>query len=366
MSKLNVTHEYGTLKECMLADFYTADFWDEWIPSQHDKTVDEIKDIFKRISDEIAEDFESISSTMQEHGIVVHRPDTATIQEELSTGAMTGQDDNANSTTIMDLIANVDAPMNPGFDIWVMNNTLYTAEEKDVEYGTLFADLEMNGYRVERDANQTSLKKFPFQSVIRNGNEVWADIEELNDAQLATLRGLLPEDCELLMEPDCGNNFVKWLNPNLIHYSGHDHDLGPNMIHGIDKIYSHGMTIPTWLRETKNINDMTQFTEGAITEMLALNGNKWWVDRYMETGDTTILSEVKAFTQYWADFTEGVTPFDQDGVSLNNETFMTFGTDADQVEVFKAHGIDVVSVPFRHRFLWGHNFTGYVADLVRE
>ena len=110
---------------------------------------------------------------------------------------------------------------------------------------------------------------------------------------------------------------------------------------------------------------MDSFVNNAIAEMLKLNSNKWWVDRYIETGNNTILKEVKAFCQYWVDFTEGVTPFEQDGIALNHQTYMTMGSDPDQVRAFKDKGVDLISVPFRHRYLWGHSLRGYVADLKR-
>ena len=364
MSRLNVTHEHGELKECVLADFYTPDFWDEWIHVD-DPTVNNIRDTFKKISEEIKEDFDQMQATLEQHGVTVHRPDTASIEDELISGDMTGQDDNANSSTIMDLIANVDAPMNPGFDVWSYNNTLYTAEEKDIEYATVFAELEQNGATVERDPNNNSLKKFPFQSLQRVGNEIWVDTEEVNDVQVETLRGMLPADIELVLEEDVGQNFVKWIKPNLIHYSGHTEDPGPNKALEIPKIYSHGMTVATWLRDTKNINDMSDFVDRAIGEMLAMNENKWWLDRFIETNDEAIIKEVHAFLEYWATFTMGVTPFCQDGITINSETFMTMGHDPDQASALKEHGVDLVSVPFRHRFLWGHSLRGYIADLNR-
>lgn len=363
MSKISVTHEHGELKECVLADYYTPDFWDEWLHLQ-EPGVDSIRDTFKKISEEILEDFETISNTLGEHGITVHRPDTQTIQDELIDGEMTGQDDNANSTTIMDLMANVDAPMNPGFDLWVYGNNLYTCEEKDIEYGTLFSSLDEEGVQVHRDPHSTSLKKFPFQSVQRLGDSVWADTEELSEAQIETLQGIIG-DAELILEPDNGHNFVKWINPWLLHYSGHPEDKGPNACTDIARIYSHGQTSRVWLRETKNITDMGDFVDSAIAEMLKMNENKWWLDRYIETGDDKILGEVDAFLKYWANFTDGVSPFEQDGVALNHSTYMTIGSDPDQVAQLKEHNVDVVSVPFRHKFLWGHSLRGYIADLVR-
>ena len=99
--------------------------------------------------------------------------------------------------------------------------------------------------------------------------------------------------------------------------------------------------------------------------MLRLNSNKWWLDRFIETGDENILKEVQAFCQYWANFTMGVTPFEQDGVSLNRETYMTMGTDKDQADALKAFNVDLISVPFRHKYLWGHSLRGYIADLTR-
>ncbi len=359
-----ISHEYGELKECVLADFYTADFWDEWMHLNEDG-VTEVRDVFKKISDEALEDLEKIADTLKTHGITVHRPDTANVQKELISGEMTGQDDNANSSTMFDLIANVDAPMTPGFDIWLYKNKLYTCEEKDIEYGSIFEKLEKDGVIVERDPNNTSLKKFPFQSVQRIGDCVWADTEELSETQIETLRGIVG-DVELVLEPDNGHNFIKWINPDLIHYSGHAGDPGPVACKDIERVFSSGQTISTWLRETKNVHNMREFTENAIAEMLKLNSNKWWMDRYIETKDDDILKEVRAFCAYWGNFTDGVTPFDQNGVTLNHETYMTLGHDPIQAEQLKKHKVDLVSVPFRHKFLWGHSLRGYIADLARQ
>jgi|TARA_B100000073_G_scaffold150773_1_gene124332 hypothetical protein len=359
---MTVEYEHGELKECVLADFYTPEFWDEWLSVDD---VDDIRDIFKRISTEILEDLASIERTLQEHGITVHKPDTANIEKELLYGEMTGQDDNVNSSTMFDLLANVDAPMTPGYDLWLFNNKLYTCEEKDIEYTSIFNRLEAEGITVERDPNNTSLKKFPFQSVQRLGNTVWADSAELSEEQIALLQTMLPTDTQLIVEDDNGHNFIKWINPQLIHYSGHNEDKGPDACSGITKVYGHGMSSGRWLNETKNITSMDSFVNNAIAEMLKLNSNKWWVDRYIETGNNTILKEVKAFCQYWVDFTEGVTPFEQDGIALNHQTYMTMGSDPDQVRAFKDKGVDLISVPFRHRYLWGHSLRGYVADLKR-
>ena len=160
---VSVHNEYGELKECVLADFYTHDFWNEWF--RNNKGVESIIDKFKRISDEVLEDLAVIESTLVEHGVKVYKPDTADMQYELVHGGMSGQDDNVNSTTIMDLLSNVDAPVTPGYDLWVCKDKLYTSVEKNVEYKTLFSSLESKGTVVERDPNNTSLKKFPFQSV---------------------------------------------------------------------------------------------------------------------------------------------------------------------------------------------------------
>ena len=51
---VSVHNEYGDLKECVLADFYTHDFWNEWF--RNNKGVESIIDKFKRISDEVLED----------------------------------------------------------------------------------------------------------------------------------------------------------------------------------------------------------------------------------------------------------------------------------------------------------------------
>jgi len=357
-------HEYGTLKECVLADFYTPDFWDDWFHLE-DAGVNNIRDIFKRISEEVLEDLASIEKTLNQQGITVYKPDTADVQKELIVGDMTGQDDNTNSSTMFDLLANVDAPMTPGFDLWLFNNKLYTCEEKDVEYGSIFKKLESRGITVETDPNNTSLKKFPFQSVQRLGNTVWADSEELNEKQIEILKSMLPKGTELIVEEDNGQNFIKWIREDLIHYSGHDEDKGPQACLDIPKVYSYGMSSQKWLRETKNITQMDTFINSAISEMLKLNSNKWWMDRFIETGDENILKEVQAFCQYWANFTMGVTPFEQDGVSLNRETYMTMGTDKEQADALKAFNVDLISVPFRHKYLWGHSLRGYIADLTR-
>ena len=360
---VSVKKEYGQLKECILADFYTPDFWDDWLHLD-DAGVVTIRDLFKRISNEVLEDLAVIEKTLKEHGVVVHKPDTAVVQEMLISGELTGQDDNANSTTFMDLILNVDAPVTPGYDLWVYGNKLYTCVEKDIEYGTIFGNLEANGTVVERNPNNTNLKKFPFQSVQRLGDTLWADSEELNEERIELLRQIAPE-ANIIAEPDNGQNFIKWIREDLIHYSGHDDDDGPNACIDIPKVRAQGMSSQRWLSETKNINEMDKFVNSAINEMLKLNSNKWWVDRYIETGDDTILKEVHAFCQYWADFTMGVTPFEQDGVAINEETYMTMGKDPVQESILKKHKVDLLSVPFRHKYLWGHSLRGYIADLTR-
>ena len=359
---VSVHNEYGELKECVLADFYTHDFWNEWF--RNSKGVESIIDKFKRISDEVLEDLAVIESTLVEHGVKVYKPDTADMQYELVHGGMSGQDDNVNSTTIMDLLSNVDAPVTPGYDLWVCKDKLYTSVEKNVEYKTLFSNLESKGTVVERDPNNTSLKKFPFQSVQRLGNTIWIDSEELSEQQIDVLTRLVP-DAEYIKEPDNGQNFIKWIREDLVHYSGHDYDKGPEACKHIKRIYSSGQTSAKWLKETKNITDQTQFTDNAISEMLKLCSNKWWYDRYAETGDDNLIKEVDAFLQYWLDFTEGVTPFIQDGVSLNTETYMTMGKSPEQANSFKTHGVDLISVPFRHKYLWGHSLRGFIADIVR-
>ena len=87
---VSVHNEYGELKECVLADFYTHDFWNEWF--RNNKGVDSIIDKFKRISDEVLEDLAVIESTLVEHGVKVYKPDTADMQYELVHGGMSGQD----------------------------------------------------------------------------------------------------------------------------------------------------------------------------------------------------------------------------------------------------------------------------------
>lgn len=331
--KYNIWNKWDPLRTVALGTTYLPEFY-------KDIENKKIRNCLQRIADETLEDLEGFERVLRDYGCTVLR---------------TKVDPNDSIMNYVDHEGKVHkqrsgvpkAPLEPRNCQFVAGDKLYiTLDEPDVQR-TLFeynqtdvVDLRTGDWRNVHGPNFTVL-----------GKDIYVDQYDHN---------LQPWQIEKIEQ-----NFPN-LRLNLLNIGGHNDavfaPVNPGAILSLNEIQHYRNTFPQW--DICYLPDQSWSRVSEFAELKNKNMGKWWVPGEEQNDEFTHF--VETWLQNWVGYVEE-TVFDVNCLVLDENHVCVSQKDNPTVnEFFAKHNIELIHVPWRHRYFWDGGLHCITLDLERE
>lgn len=288
-----------------------------------------IRDSLQKIASETEEDYQHLIATLQQFNITVSRPNinpSMTIMDYVDTHGQLSYK-NSRSYTLIPR-----PPMQPRDSLLVIGNDL------------LATNLESSCYNLGNQRQTEHAFDAPLVTVI--GRHLIVDCRE--HLWLADYMQNLCPDRKIIPVMIGGHNDAVFcpVKPGLI-VSTYHHS-------------NYTETFPGWT--VKFIENQSWNAIPGWRSVKHSNVNKWWVPD--EDNNKEFSNFVDTWLGNWLGFVKE-TVFDVNMLQINDQVILVNNYNKEMFEFFKAHQIEPIIVPFRHRFFWDGGIHCITADLHR-
>lgn len=336
--------EWDKLTEIIVGDVYDPQQFAQYAKDEIEWADNEFIDGMCKIFQETREDLNELSATFESYGVKVHRPKRLKIRSE--------------RTRMWDSLFPYPAICPRDMHVAYGNSILSTVggDPNRFNEADFFTQIMLEKYNEGRnlismprpllDNNYKEYKKLEGQILYHAAN-----ILKCGDTLLHTMpygdgrHGRGTKAGLDWIKRNIGYD-VKWLE---IPRSGHADGRLALIKPGLIMIKDHNM-VPKELKHW----DTVQIDLKPIPKYFrAIQSQNFYKDR------------VKSWLDTWIGYAEE-TLFDVNGVSIDQNTFITNGYDKDMSDKFKKHGVEVIPFNFRHRYFFDAGIHCITLDLSRE
>jgi len=397
MKKYNIWNKWDPLKSVMLGSCYSADFF-------KDIKNDRIRSALTQIADETMADLEYYESVLKDFGCEVIRPEldrNDSIMNYINEdGAVKG-----NQGVPRSPLQPRDTQVVIGNELFFTHNDHSSIKKALTEYCSDIKTFELpiniksfNGYRGGEAPDWPSYEEYieRFDSKQFSDNpDIQAEFEEIHkhyagvdyephypisapsitvlgkDLYLDTVR--MSEHDQHIAYQDYytkkfDEHYAKTFRLNKLTVGGHNdgcfHVVKPGAICSIEEIQRYNDTFPGW--DVCFLEDQSGYAD-AVRKFRKLRdtvGGKWWVPGQEDNDEFTHF--VESWLNTWVGYVEE-TVFDVNMLVLDEKHVCVSQQNNEQVNKFlKAHGMEPVYVPWRHRYFWDGGLHCITLDLYRE
>jgi len=341
MNKYNVWNKWGKLKSVMLGSSFDSSFFDSVEDSR-------LQDLLMTMIDQTNEDLAGFETILKQAGCNVIRPEVP--DTKLSDYIVDGN-------MIKAIPKNI---LTPRDDQVVIGDKLFLTVSSYGDYNPYLSALQEynsediielpNIYRKDHKGRRS----FNAPSTTLIGRDLYVDVADSNapkhtESQLQCIRDAFP-DIRINKVLIGGHNdsvFQPVVPGQIISIQGEDH---------------YSKTFPGWevcYLEGESWNKV----DGWLQHKQKVKG-KWWLPGADNNDD--LVSYVETWLNNWVGYVEE-TVFDVNVFMLDEKTMCVTNPNSPIVKSFaKKNGIELVYVPWRHRYFWDGGLHCITLDLERE
>lgn len=395
MNKVNSWDEFQPLEELVVGACYDSSFFDDV------KNV-RARDALKKIIDDTNEDLDNFKSTMESHGVKIYQPDVkklgykdsildyVNVNGEIGYRKNVGDDDEKNEDNFWNTGVNPslipNPPLQPRDDCIVMGNKLlatdpYTFATKkmlpqykewfgeenidlsiaDGKYAFARSDKSLTNFLKKNhiEVNEENLQKYKYEdgfmlsafcspNLTRIGKTCLVDTWQVPDVVDDCLKNAYPNfNYKEIFIGGHNDSVFSVIKPGLVVAT---RELEPykDIFKGWDIIWFED---PNW-NKVKDWKLLKNKNEG-----------KWWVPEEEHNDEFTYF--VESFLPNWTGFVEE-TIFDVNCLVLDDKHVVVNTENPHLIDNLKAHGMEAVVCPLRHRFFWDGGWHCLTLDVKRK
>lgn len=338
MSNFNVWDKWGKLNSVMLGSTYSRDFYSE-IKNK------KIRDSFYRIADEAHEDLENFENVLKNFGCEVIRPDM-----DDNDSIMNYIDSDGALRTRKGVLLNGAIPRSPlqprDSQITIGNTMYYTGFDTQGIYDSIE---RWNGGKsnIVQLYNNHDMPQFsaPLFTVV--GKDLYVDEKEVID----------PRIYKTLQDNSPG------IRLNRLNIGGHNDGsfcvAKPGAILTVTDIQNYSRTFPDWdvhfVSRERGIDD--------FQKMKSKVAGKWWIPG--EEDNDELIEFIETWLNDWTGYIEE-TFFDVNALVLDKNTICLASPDDKVRRFLDKHDMQVIDVPWRHRYFFDGGLHCITLDLHRD
>lgn len=333
MNQINFNSPWDPLRRVWLGASYAPEFYD---PIRNNK----IKDSLQKIAAETEQDYKNMQVILESFDIQLDRPfidPAVTIMDYVNSDGQLTYDASRSFTLIPR------PPMQPRDSVLVVGDRMVETNAEFHWFEPMADQLHSAHDRIKYVPDRSF--DAPLITVI--GQHLVADCRD-NPWLAEYIQHLFPERTVIPVMIGGHNDAVFCpVRPGLI-VSTYHHD-------------NYADTFPGWT--IKYIENQSWNAIPGWRNIKHSNVNKWWVP----DGDNN--AEFSQFVDTWLGHWLGYvkeTVFDVNMLQINPNTILVNNYNKEMFDFFKAHSIEAIVAPFRHRFFWDGGIHCVTADIYRE
>ena len=335
LNKYNNWNKWGHLKTVALGSCYDNDFFDSVADA-------ELRDSLSRILEETNAELDYFEKVLKEWGADVIRPDTSKIK---LSNFMNPDGSIKNNTGFVP-----SPPMTPRDEFIVIGDKRYDICARDINKKML---LDFNAEDLV-DCKRGMNKKFAAPCMTLVGKDLYADLYDIVDHKTLENQFRIIQN----NHPD--------LRINKLHIGGHNDGVFCVAKEGVllsivgENHYS--KTFPGW--DVCYLKGESWEKVKGFRELKRKVNGKWWVPG-AESNDGLVMY-VETWLEDWVGYVEE-SVLDVNNFMLDEKTMCVANPNNEIVRDYaKKHNIELVHVPWRHRYFWDGGLHCVTLDLNRD